>query len=74
MKNARTLLKIVTRHLATAKALLKEKSRAVSQAKDRRQKETAKLMRDTIKATVQHLESQRASLGRQRGRQGDERA
>ena len=73
MKNARTLLKTVKQHLATAKALLKEKSRAVRQAKDQRQKETAKLARDTIEAAVEDLESHRKILSRHRSKECDDR-
>jgi hypothetical protein len=54
--------------LQDARALLKQKTRAIETADDRREKATAKLGRKTIKMTIKDLEQHRKILKMQAAR------
>ena len=61
MKNTQALLERTQKQLRQAKALLKEKARAVASA-DAREKDTAKLGHKTIKRALKEIEQHRDLL------------
>ena len=62
MKDAKVLLKRTQQELENAKALLKQKTRAVAKAGNEHERATAKLGRKIIKTAVKGLEQHRAIL------------